>query len=82
MKNRFLPGTPPKVCDKSETDLKYALKGISDTMVDYGKLLDETITIWTSLQEDPNIHSIKEELQTKKKQLEELWDNVKTLTVS
>lgn len=38
-----------------EKDLNLALQGISNTVADYGKLLDDTLKIRTSLQEDPNI---------------------------
>jgi len=44
-----------------------ALKGFSDTVAGYWKLLDDTTQIWTSLQEDPNIQKIEEELQVKQK---------------
>lgn len=43
------------------------MKGISNTVADYGKLIDETMQIWTSLQKGPNIQRIEEELQAKQK---------------
>jgi len=36
-------------------------------VVDCGKLIDDTMDIWTSLQEDPNVLNIEEKLQAKKK---------------
>jgi len=36
-------------------------------MADYGNLLDDTMWFLTSLQEDPNIQKIEEELQVKNK---------------
>lgn len=40
---------PPEVREQREKDLKSALKGISDTVVNCAKLLDETMHISTSL---------------------------------
>lgn len=62
-------------------DLSAALKGISDTMIDYGKLLDDKIQILTSLQEDPNSLNIEEELQAKQKWCDEILEAMKTLPV-
>ena len=39
---RLQPVRPPEVREKREKNLKYALKGIADTMVDCARLLEET----------------------------------------
>lgn len=49
------PTTSQEVREKMETDLKAAMASISTAMAHYGKLLDESLQIWTSLQEDPNV---------------------------
>jgi len=43
LKIRLYLVTPLKVHEKMERDLKVVVKGISDTMADCGKLLDETM---------------------------------------
>ena len=65
LKIRLQPGTPPKVREQRQRDLNITLKGIYDMMADYGKLLDDVMHIWTSLQEDPNVLKIEEELHAK-----------------
>jgi len=56
---RLQPTTPPKVREKDKY-LKAASKGISNTVEDYEKLLNDTMWIYTSLQEDPNIQKVNE----------------------
>lgn len=63
---RLQPVTPLKLCEQREKDLKLVLEVIVDTVVDYSKLLDETMNILTTLQEDPNIHRINKKLPTNK----------------
>ena len=48
---RFQPSTPPEVREQRQKDLSTNMKGISDTVVDFGQLLNDTMHIWT-LQED------------------------------
>jgi len=48
-------------------------------MADYGNLLDDTMWFLTSLQEDPNIQKIEEELHVKQKRRGEILVAIKTL---
>lgn len=72
---------PLEEWDHRQKDLKSTLKGIFDTLVDCRKLLDDMMHIWTSLQEDPNIQKIEEELQVKQNQCDEILEVVKILLV-
>lgn len=78
---RLQPATPPEVREQRQKDLKATLKDIFDTVVDCGKYLHDTMQIWISLQKDSNIKNIKEELQVKKKQRDEILATIKTLPV-
>lgn len=72
---------PLGVWEKRQRDLSVALKGKFDMVVECGKLLDNIMEIWTSLQEDPNILNIEEELLAKKKRCDDILVVVKTLPV-
>lgn len=63
--------TSPEVCKQRETNLKSGMASISATLEDYGKSLDASMQIWNSLQEDPNVQKLHEEILQKKHQLEE-----------
>lgn len=45
--------------------MKVVIVGISVAVVDCGKLLDEILHIWSSLQEDTNMLKIQENVQEK-----------------
>lgn len=59
---KLQPTTPQEVLGKRETDLKATMAGISIAVVDCGKLLDESLQIWTSLKEDPNVLKLQEDI--------------------
>lgn len=54
---------PLEVHGQREIDLKIVVTSISETLVECGKLLDETLQIWTSLQEGPNVQNIEDDIQ-------------------
>jgi len=57
------------------------MANIFATLVDYGKLLDESMQIWTSLQEDTNVQKLQEEMKQRKHQLEESQATVNTFPI-
>lgn len=65
LKMKLQPTMPPEVCEKRDISLNTALIVISGTVVECGKLLDEILRIWTSLQEDPNVQKIEDDIQQK-----------------
>lgn len=70
------------VRDQSEAELKLVMFSIFVALVDYNKLLDESMQIWTSLQEDPNVQKLQEEMQKKQQKLEESQETMNTLPIS
>lgn len=54
--------TTLEVHEERDIDLKNVVIGISETMEECGKLLDDTMHIWTSLQEDSNIQKIEDDI--------------------
>lgn len=79
---KLQPTTPQEVREKRETDPKAKVANISTAMGDYGKLLDESLQIFTFLQEDLNVQKLQEDIQQKQRQLEEIWETVNTLGIS
>lgn len=79
---KLQPTTPKEVQEQGEADLKVAMVEISTTVVDCGKLLDESLHIWTLLQEDPNAQKLQEDIQQKQQQLETIWVTLRTLPIS
>jgi len=78
---KIQPAMPPEVNEQREINLKTIVKGISNTLGECGKLLDEIVQIWTSLQEDLNIQKIEDDIQQKYKWLEEIQEIAKAFLV-
>ena len=55
---KLQPTMPLEVRKQREINLKSVMASISATLEDCGKLLDESMQIWTLLQEDQNVQKL------------------------
>lgn len=69
---KLQPMTPPKVREKRRATIKEGTETLEDAVKGCTEMFEQAMELWTSLQEDPNLQNIEEDIMENQRHFDEI----------
>ena len=76
---RIIPESPPEVREQRRRDIQASATNIFDLVGSVAKLLEEGVDAWTTLQENPELEQLEENIKQRQAELDAVKVEIKTL---